>query len=166
MLAAHFDEGFVGALDDALAADVDPRAGRHLAVHHQALAVELVEVLPVGPVADEIRIRDQHSRRIGVRAEHPDRLARLYEQRLIVAQGLERGDDALVAVPVAGGTPDAAVYDELLGPLGDLRVEVVHEHAQRRLSEPAARGKRAAMWRADRVASLVVHDFIRVATKR
>ena len=36
MLAAHFGEGLVGALDDALGADVDPRAGGHLAVHHQA----------------------------------------------------------------------------------------------------------------------------------
>src|SRR5690606_8679980 len=49
VLPAHLDEGLVGALHDALAADVDPRAGGHLAVHHQALAVELVEVLPVGP---------------------------------------------------------------------------------------------------------------------
>ena len=46
VLAPGLDEGLVGALHDALAADVDPRAGRHLAVHHQALAVELVEVLP------------------------------------------------------------------------------------------------------------------------
>ncbi len=37
MLATHFNEGFVGALHDALRTDVDPRAGRHLAVHHQAL---------------------------------------------------------------------------------------------------------------------------------
>ena len=36
MLAAHFGEGFEGALHDALGADVDPRAGGHLAVHHQA----------------------------------------------------------------------------------------------------------------------------------
>jgi hypothetical protein len=35
MLAAGLDEGLVGALHDALRADIDPRAGRHLAVHHQ-----------------------------------------------------------------------------------------------------------------------------------
>src|SRR5690349_7348954 len=46
MFAAHFDECFVRALDDALAADVDPRAGRHLAVHHQTLAIEFVEMFP------------------------------------------------------------------------------------------------------------------------
>ena len=31
-----FREGLVGALHDALAADIDPRARSHLAVHHQA----------------------------------------------------------------------------------------------------------------------------------
>ena len=51
VLPAHLDEGLVGALHDALAADVDPRAGRHLAVHHQALAIELVEVVPASPSA-------------------------------------------------------------------------------------------------------------------
>ena len=30
-------EGLIGALQDALRADVDPRSGRHLAVHHQTL---------------------------------------------------------------------------------------------------------------------------------
>src|SRR5205085_4059330 len=36
----------VGALNDSLTADVDPAARRHLAVHHQALAVEQVEMVP------------------------------------------------------------------------------------------------------------------------
>ncbi len=51
MLAAHLDEGFVGALNDPLAADIDPAAGGHLAVHHQALAIELVEMRPRSPSA-------------------------------------------------------------------------------------------------------------------
>ena len=33
VLAARLDEGLIGALDDALAADVDPRSGGHLTVH-------------------------------------------------------------------------------------------------------------------------------------
>src|SRR5205823_2166028 len=44
VLARRFGEGLVGALHDALRADVDPRASGHLAEHHEALAVELVEV--------------------------------------------------------------------------------------------------------------------------
>ena len=86
MLAADLDEGLVGALHDALAADVDPRAGRHLAVHHQALAIELVEMLPGRPVRHEVGIGDQHARRIGMGAEHADRLAGLHQQRLVVAR--------------------------------------------------------------------------------
>ena len=85
VLAARLDEGLVGALHDALRADVDPRAGRHLAVHHQALAVELVEVLPRRPLRHQVGVGDQHARRIGVRAEHADRLARLHQQRLVLA---------------------------------------------------------------------------------
>src|SRR5690606_9575225 len=45
-------EGLEGALEDALGGDVDPGAGRHLAVHHQALGLELAELGPGGPVAD------------------------------------------------------------------------------------------------------------------
>src|ERR1700751_5155101 len=63
MPASGLGERFIGALHDALAADVNPRAGGHLAVHHQALALELVEMLPVGPAADEVGICDQHPRR-------------------------------------------------------------------------------------------------------
>jgi hypothetical protein len=84
VLAAHLDEGFVGALDDALRADVDPRAGGHLAVHHQAFLIELVEVLPGGPVRHQVGVGDQHARRIGMRAEHADRLAGLHQQGLVV----------------------------------------------------------------------------------
>ena len=66
--AAGFHEGFVRALHNALRADVDPRTGRHLAVHHQAECVEFVEVIPRGPVRHEIRVGNQHARRVGVRA--------------------------------------------------------------------------------------------------
>src|SRR5690606_28508171 len=58
VLAPHLDEGLVGALHDALRADVDPRAGSHLSVHRQALAIELVEVLPGRPVRNEVGIGD------------------------------------------------------------------------------------------------------------
>ena len=86
VLAAGLDEGLVGALHDALRADIDPRAGRHLAVHHQALLIELVEMVPGRPVRHEVGVGDQHARRIGVGAEHADRLAGLHQQRLVVAR--------------------------------------------------------------------------------
>ena len=47
-------ERLVGALHDALGADVDPRAGGHLAVHGQAELLEPAELRPGGPVADQV----------------------------------------------------------------------------------------------------------------
>src|SRR3546814_13553610 len=49
---------------DALAADIDQRTGRHLAVHHQALGIQLAEMFPGRPMGNEIGIRQQHARRI------------------------------------------------------------------------------------------------------
>ena len=89
MLAAHLDEGLVSALNDALGADVDPRAGRHLAVHHQPLAIELVEMVPGRPVRHEVGIGDQDARRVLVGREDADRLARLDEQGLVLAEPLQ-----------------------------------------------------------------------------
>ncbi len=49
-------KGFVSALHDALAADVDPGASGHLTVHSEAEFFEAIEFVPVGPVADEVGI--------------------------------------------------------------------------------------------------------------
>ena len=87
-------ERLEGALQDALGADVDPRAGGHLAVHRQPEVLEPAELLPVGPVADQVGVGDQHPRRPLVGAHHADRLAGLHEQRLVVLErraGCARG---------------------------------------------------------------------------
>ncbi len=144
MLAPDLDEGLVGALDDALAADIDPGARRHLAVHHQALAVELVEMRPVGPARHQVGVGDQHARRVGMGAEDPDRLARLHQQRLVVAQPAQRLHDPVEGFPVARGAADAAIDDQLLRLLRHLGIEIVHQHAERRLGQPAPRAERAA----------------------
>jgi hypothetical protein len=136
MPARDLGEGLVGALNDALAADIDPGAGGHLAVHHQPLAIELVEMVPGCPARHEVGIGDEHARRIRVRAEDADRLARLDQQRLVGIERAERGDDAVEALPVARGAADAAIDDELVRPLGNVRVEIVHQHAERRLCAP------------------------------
>ena len=99
VLPRQLRERLVRALQDALGADVDPRAGRHLAVHRQALPLELAEVVPVGPFADQVRVRDEHARRPFVRAEHADRLARLDQQRLVVLEPAQLADDRVEALP-------------------------------------------------------------------
>ena len=45
----------------------------------------------------EVGVGDQHARRVGMRAEHADRLARLHEQGLIAFQPLQRRDDLIEA---------------------------------------------------------------------
>ncbi len=84
VLAARFHKGFMGALHDALGADVNPAAGRHLAVHHQAGAVQLVEVFPGRPLGHQVGVGDQHARRVGVGAEHAYRLADCTSRSFVV----------------------------------------------------------------------------------
>ena len=62
VLAPGLDEGLIGALHDALRADVDPRAGGHLAVHHQPFFIQLVEMVPGRPMRHQVRVGDQHAR--------------------------------------------------------------------------------------------------------
>ena len=153
MLARQLRERLVRALEDALGRDVDPGAGRHLAVHRQPLALQLAERLPVRPLADEVRVRDQHPRRPLVGPEDADRLARLDEQRLVVLQPPQLADDGVEARPVPGGLARPAVDDQVIGPLGDLRVEVVHEHPQRGFLLPALARQLGAARRPDRAAA-------------
>lgn len=120
LLAPHLGEGLVGALHDALRADIDPAAGRHLAVHHEPLAVELVEMLPGGPVRHEVGIGDQHPRRILVGAEDADRAARLHEQRLVGLERAERRHDPVEILPAAGGAADPAIDHQLVRTLGHI----------------------------------------------
>ena len=137
MFAGAGGEGLVGALQYALRADIDPGAGRHLAVHHQALLLQLVEAFPVGPVAHQVGVGDDDARRILVRAQHPDRLAALHQQRLVVLQFAQGFHYGVIAGPVPGRFAAPAVDHQFLGALGHLRVQVVHQHAQGGLLLPA-----------------------------
>ena len=75
VLARELRERLVGALEDPLGADVDPGPRGHLAVHHQALPLEVPEDVPGRPLADEVGVGDQDPRRPLVGAEDRDRLA-------------------------------------------------------------------------------------------
>ena len=79
MLTRQRPKRFVGALQDALRPDIDPAPRSHLAIHHQSFGLQLAEMIPIGPAADEIGVGDQHTRCILVRLEYPDRLSRLDE---------------------------------------------------------------------------------------
>ena len=130
-------ERLVGALQDALGADVDPGARGHLAVHGQAELLQAAELLPGRPLRDQVGVGDEHPRRPLVGLEHPDGLAGLDEERLVVVEVLEGRDDRRVGVPAPGGAAGAAVDDELVGVFGHLGVEVVHQHAHGGFLSPA-----------------------------
>ena len=138
-------EGLEGALQDALGADVDPGAGGHLAVHRQPEVLQPPELLPVGPVADQVGVRDQHPRRPRVGAHDADRLAGLHEHGLVVLEVAQGAHQGVVRLPAARGLAGAAVHHEVLGALGVLGVEVVHQHPQRRLGLPRLRGQLGAV---------------------
>ena len=149
MLAAELGKCFVRALNDALAADVDPGASRHLAVHHQPLAIERVEILPGRPVRHEVGVGDQHARCVDMGAEHANRLAGLHQKRFVALEPLQGRGDTVEAVPVSRGAADAAIDHQFVGSLRHVRVEVVHQHPQRGFGEPAFCGQRGPMRRAN-----------------
>ena len=93
-------------------------------------------------------MRTRGASRMG--AEDAHRLARLDEQRLVVAEPQERPHDRTQGVVRPGRPAGAAVDHERLRVLGDLRVEVVEEHPQRRLGLPRAGVQLRAAWRPDR----------------
>ena len=157
---ASLGERLVGALQDPLGPDVDPGAGGHLAVHHQALPLEVAEDVPGRPLADEVRVRDEDARRPRVRPDDPDRLAGLDEQRLVVGEAPELADDGVEGVPAAGRATGPAVDDEVVRVLGDLGVQVVHEHPQDRFLLPAATGQLRPAGRPD--GSRPVGDVVRL----
>ena len=78
--------------------------------------------------------------------EDPDRLAALHQQRLVVLEPPERGDDTLVALPIPGRFPSSPVDDELLGPLCNCGIEVVHQHPKRGLLVPTLAGDGSPGW--------------------
>ncbi len=141
-LAGRRGERLVRPLEDPLTPDVDPGARGHLAVHDQPGRVEPAELVPVGPVRHQVGVGDQHARRVLVGLEHRHRLARLNEQRLVVAEALELGHDRVVARPVARRLADAAVDDQLGRVLGHVRMEVVLKHAQGGFLLPALAAQR------------------------
>jgi hypothetical protein len=130
VLVGHSREGFVGALEDALGGDVNPGAGRHLAVHHEAHLVELVEVFLGTPGGDEVGVGNEDAGSVGPGFEHTHGFARLHEHGFVRLQGLESFDDGLVFLPVAGGAAGTAVHNQLVVDQGYGGVEVVFEHAQ------------------------------------
>jgi hypothetical protein len=149
MPARHRRERLVRALHDALAADVDPAARGHLAVHREAAVLEVAEGLPRRPRGHEQTVRDQHARRARMCLKDTDRLSRLDQQRFVVLERSEGSHDGVKRLPVPRRLAGAAVDNEIVGPFGNVGIQIVHEHAQRGFLRPAFAGQRRASRRFD-----------------
>src|SRR5690606_8572472 len=68
--------------------------------------------------------------------EYTHRLAGLNQQGLVILQLAQAGQNLVIAFPVPGCTPDAAVHHQMLGVLGHGRVQVVLNHAVRSFRHP------------------------------
>src|SRR4029453_4612679 len=80
------------ALYNPLTADVDPGAGGHLSVHGEAHALEPIERRVVVPLPDEIRIRNQNTRRFVVCPKFSHGLSRLHKKGLVILE-IAQGSD-------------------------------------------------------------------------
>ena len=132
MLAARFGKRLIGALHNALGADVNPRPGGHLAIHRQTLFIQFVEMVPSCPMRHQIGIGDQHARSIFVGAKYAHRFARLHQQGFIIIQIAQGGDDFIKILPRARGAADAAIHHQFMRVFGHIGMQVVHQHPHRR----------------------------------
>ena len=92
----------------------------------------------------------QHARRVGVGAQArrpPCPTARAASRRR--SRLLELAHDDVEGLPAARRLAGAAVDDEIVRPLGDVGIEVVHQHAQRGFLLPALAAQRGAARRAN-----------------
>ena len=102
-------------------------------------ALELAELVPGGPIRDEIGVGDEHARRVGVRAEAAHGAcptARAASRRRLEASRSSRTMH-VERLPGARGLPGAAVDDQVVAGARRPRVEVVVQHAERGFLDPA-----------------------------
>ena len=133
-------------------ADVDPRAGRHLAVHRQALGLEPPELVPGGQARHEhASWRSARAARRRACGRPPTGLPLCTSSVSSFSSSTQRARRSRAAPPrLRAARARAAVDDQSRRILGDLGVEVVHQHPQRGFLLPALAAKPAAVRSMDR----------------
>ena len=149
--AADLDEGLVGALNDALAADIDPRArrssGRTSSGPCVSSSLKWSQVAQCGTRLElAISTRGASSWVRKTPTGLPDWTSSVSSSPRASSGAATMRSKRL---PVARGPADAAIDHQLLRLLGHLGVEIVHQHAQRRLGQPALGAQRRPARAAD-----------------
>ncbi len=146
------DERLVRALQDALRADVDPRARGHLPVHDQARAPRAGGTRPTWPTRpDEVRVRDAaRAARPGACGSGPRPCPTARGASRRPPSSRSSRDDHVERLHERAALPGAAVDDEIVGALRHLGVEVVVEHPERGLLDPPLAAPLASPRRAHR----------------
>src|SRR4026209_2131572 len=149
MLSTSSGESLECALHNSLTADVNPGAGSHLPVHRQANTLEAIELSVIVPLANEIRVGDENTRRLLVRFEFAHRFPRLDEKRFVVFKLAQRSNNYIESFPAPGGAAGAAIHHESIRILRDVGIKIVHQHSHRRFLMPTFATPFAAARRMD-----------------
>jgi hypothetical protein len=88
-------------------------------------------------MSHQIGIGQQDARRFRMGAKNAHRLARLHQQRFIVAERFQGAHQGVKRRPVARRAAGAAIDDQFVRVLGHIGIEIVVQHAQRRFLVPA-----------------------------
>src|SRR5215471_19456456 len=105
-------------------------------------------------MTDEIRVRDEDARGVIVRLEDSNGLSGLHEQSFVALEFLQCLDDRAVGFPTTRSAASSAINDEVFGALGDVLVQVVHEHAHGSFLLPSFAGDLVAAGSTNRSGSL------------
>jgi hypothetical protein len=68
----------------------------------------------------------------------------LHEKRLVIFELAQRTHDRIERLPTSGSASCSAIHNELIRILGDIRIEIVHEHSHGSFLMPAFAGPLAA----------------------
>ena len=156
-------KSFKRTLHDPLAADVNPRAGRHLSVHRQSHPLETIELGIVVPLPDKIGVGDQDARCFIVGPKFADRLSRLNEKGFVIFEFAQRANNCIESFPAPRGATCSTVDNELIGIFCDVRIEIVHQHPHGRFLMPAFARAFTAARRVDD--SLSTHELFAPESK-
>src|ERR1700722_19279877 len=91
-------------------------------------------------MADEIGIAEQYAGRVFMSAKDGDGFSGLHQQRFVRGKFLERANDGMKTLPIPGCFSGSAIDDQVVRSFSDLRIEIVHQHAQGGLLLPALAG--------------------------